>query len=401
MNLYACRFSGLSFTLGLLCFLVAGTAAAAGVPFSPQHTIDNVFDGAFSVVPADVDGDGDLDALGAAANADDVVWYENTGDGTRWIKRRIDLAFDGARSAAPADVDGDGDLDVLGAAFEADLVAWWENTAGDGTAWTERTIDAAFNGAWFVRPADVDGDGDLDVLGAAFLGDVIAWWENTTGAGTSWTKHTVDAAIDSPNMVASADVDDDGDLDLLGAANVDDVVVWYENTTGAGTSWTKRTITGAFNGARSVAPADVDGDGDLDVFTAAQDADTIAWFENTTGAGTSWTEHTIDDAVGDPVSVAAVDLDDDGDYDVLAAAFSGDAVVWLENTSGDGTTWTRRKVDGAFEEALSVAVADVDGDGDLDVLGASLKEDTVAWWQNETPPGSRRAARPPASPGDG
>ncbi len=393
MNLNARRFPGSSLHLAAAAgFLVAGAAAAAGIPLWTEHTIDDAFSRAFSVAAADIDGDGDLDALGAAAVDDDIVWWENTaGDGTRWVKRRIDLAFDGARSAAPADVVGDGDLDVLGAAFEVDLVAWWENTAGDGTAWTERTIDAAFDGAWYVTPADVDGDGDLDVLGAAASADDIAWFENTTGTGTSWTRHTIDAAIDSPDMVAPADVDGDGDLDVLGAANVDDVIVWYGNTTGDGTSWTERRLIGAIDGARSVAPADVDGDGDLDVFGAAQDADTIAWWENAAGTGISWVEHTVDAAVGGAMSVVAADIDDDGDVDVLGAGFEDHTISWWENITGTGTRWIRRKVDGVFNRAKSVAAADVDGDGDLDVLGASLIEGSVACWKNETfhPPARR------------
>ena len=90
---------------------------------------------------------------------------------------------DNAASVYAADVDGwwDGDLDVLGAAVLADDIAWWENTAGDGTAWTVHTVDGAFDGAWSVSAADVDGDGDLDVLGAARDADDIAWWENRGG----------------------------------------------------------------------------------------------------------------------------------------------------------------------------------------------------------------------------
>ena len=55
------------------------------------------------------------------------------------------------------------------------------NTAGDGTAWTEHTVDGSFGGAFSVHAADVDGDGDLDVLGAAVFADDIAWWENRGG----------------------------------------------------------------------------------------------------------------------------------------------------------------------------------------------------------------------------
>lgn len=105
-----------------------------------------------------------------------------------------------------------------------------ENTAGDGTAWTEHTVDNYFAGAFSVYAADVDGDGDIDVLGAARDAWVIAWWENTAGDGTAWTKHTVDIPFAYACSVFAADVDGDGDIDILGAAEIDNDITWWENT---------------------------------------------------------------------------------------------------------------------------------------------------------------------------
>ncbi len=128
---------------------------------------------------ADVDGDGDLDVLGAAFYDGDISWWENTlGDGTVWTEYMLSGELDGPRLVYAADVDGDGDLDVLGAGGATNAVIWWENTIGDGTAWIEHTVDAAVNGAQSVYAADVDGDGDIDVLGTAFHGDAIIWWES-------------------------------------------------------------------------------------------------------------------------------------------------------------------------------------------------------------------------------
>ncbi len=59
----------------------------------------------------------------------------------------VDGNFEGANSVYAADVDGDGDLDILGSAFHADDITWWENTAGDGTVWTEHTAGRDFTGA--------------------------------------------------------------------------------------------------------------------------------------------------------------------------------------------------------------------------------------------------------------
>ena len=263
-----------------LFLLVAGVGhvSAGEVPFPTEHAVDGAFDGAHSVFAADVDGDGDLDVLGAAFNANDIAWWENTnvdGDGTTWMEHTVDGDFDSAVSVYAADVDGDGDLDVLGAALFAEDIAWWENTNvdGDGTTWMEHTVDGAFDGAHSVFAADVDGDGDLDVLGAALNADDIAWWENTNvdGDGTTWMEHAVDGDFDFALSVFAADVDGDGDLDVLGAAvNADDIAWWENETIHRNAVYpTEHNVDGDFDDARSVFAADVDGDGDLDVLGAA------------------------------------------------------------------------------------------------------------------------------------
>ena len=107
----------------LILTIVQGAtiALATNVPFSSANTIDGAFDSAWSVFSADIDGDGDMDALGAAYFADDITWWENTaGDGSAWTEHTVDANFDGAISVFSADIDGDGDMDVLGAANEAD-----------------------------------------------------------------------------------------------------------------------------------------------------------------------------------------------------------------------------------------------------------------------------------------
>jgi len=351
--------------------------------FPGGQTIDGAFDTAASVSAADVDGDGDTDVLGAAYGANQISWWENTaGDGSAWTEHVIDAAFAAAHSVAAADVDGDGDTDVLGAAIGTGEIAWWENTAGDGSAWTDHTIDAAFNGAISVTGADVDDDGDTDVLCAAQSGNTIAWWENTAGDGSTWTEHTIDAAFDQASSVFASDVDRDGDTDVLGAGVVANSIAWWENIAGDGSAWTEHTIEAAFNGAISVTAADVDGDGDPDAVGAARGADDIAWFENTAGDGSAWTKHNIDIDFDDAISVHATDIDGDGDIDVLGAGIFADAVAWWENMAGDGSTWTEHTIDAAFDGAASVTAADVDGDGDTDVLGGAWHADRITWWEN-------------------
>ena len=134
-------------------------------------------------------------------------------------------------------MDGDGDLDVLGASFRDNEIAWWENTDGSGTSWVKRTIDSTFTRAASVHATDIDGDGDIDVLGAAFAADEVSWWENTDGAGTAWTKHLIDGSFNGARSVYSADVNGDNQLDVLGAARSDSDIVWWDLNLSPTKSW--------------------------------------------------------------------------------------------------------------------------------------------------------------------
>ncbi|MEZ6124281.1 MAG: VCBS repeat-containing protein [Planctomycetaceae bacterium] len=89
----------------------------------------------------------------------------------------ISTAADGAYSVFAADVDGDGDLDILSASSRDDTIAWYENDGNQ--VFTKRVISTAADGAYSVFAADVDGDGDLDVLSASYSDDTIAWYETT------------------------------------------------------------------------------------------------------------------------------------------------------------------------------------------------------------------------------
>ena len=244
----------------------------------------------------------------------------------------------------------------------------------------EYTVDGNFEWAYSVYSEDVNGDGYMDVLGSAGYDDDITWWENVDGSGTSWTEHTVDWDFDGAWSVSSADIDDDGYMDVLGAGYWADDITWWENVDGSGTSWTEHTVDGDFDGAWSVCFADIDSDGYMDVLGAAFFACDITWWENVDGSGTSWTEHTIDGAFDGAKSVYSADINGDGYMDVLGAAYNAADITWWENNDGSGTSWTEHTVDGSFNGAISVYSADVNGDGCMDVLGAAISDNDITWW---------------------
>ena len=82
----------------------------------------------------------------------------------------------------------------------------------------------------------------MDVLSAAYVGDKIAWYENTDGQGTFSTQKTITTA-DGPQSVYAADLDGDGDMDVITAIYGENKIAWYENTDSEGTFSTQKTIS--------------------------------------------------------------------------------------------------------------------------------------------------------------
>jgi len=332
-----------------------------------------------AVFPADLDGDADLDVLTVYSYEEgDVRWYENVaGDGSDWDNNLISYYYSYPHSAFAADLDGDGDMDALTGGEDQSLISWWENTAGDGSDWDWHNISHGEGKVW-VFAADLDGDDDVDVLVASELEDKIAWYENTAGNGQIWSAHVISTSADDAMSVFVADVDGDDDVDVLSASMADDKIAWYENTAGDGSAWSEHVISTSADQARSVFAADVDGDDDVDVLSASMADDKIAWYENTAGDGSAWSEQVISTSADSARSVFAADLDFDGDVDALSASYQDDKIAWYENTAGDGSAWTERVISTTANGAASVFAADMDGNGDLDVLGASLSIDSLA-----------------------
>ncbi len=362
---------------GLLDGAELGTGA-----FGAQQVITTLADAALSVFAADLDGDGDADALSASYNDDEIAWYENVdGQGSFGPQQVITTLADGAQSVFAADVDGDGDLDVLSAAFEGDRVAWYENTDGQGSFGPEQVITALADGAQSVFAADLDGDGDTDVLSASGYDNKVAWYENTDGQGSFGPQLVISTLASYAYSVTAADVDGDGDLDVLAASFDDDTLAWYENTDGQGSFGSAQVISALADGPVSVTAADLDGDGDTDVLSASYLDNTLAWYENTDGQGSFGPQQVISTLAALARSVFAADVDGDGDTDVVSASAADDEIAWYENTDGQGSFGPQQLISTLANSAQSVFVADVDGDGDTDVLSASSEDDKIAWYE--------------------
>ncbi|MCB2156312.1 VCBS repeat-containing protein [bacterium] len=353
-----------------------------GGTFGPQRTIAYETTRADSVLAADLDGDGDIDVLSASPADDRIAWYENIdGAGSFGPRRTITTSADYAESIFAADLDGDGDLDVLSALYAGDRIAWYENIDGNGTFGSERTITRATDAPPSVFAVDLDGDGDADVLSASENDDLIAWYENIDGAGTFGPQKTITSSADRAESVFAADLDGDGDIDVLSGSYEDDRVAWYENIDGEGSFGPQQTITIAANRCLSVLAADLDGDGDKDVLSASQYGRTM-WYENIDGTGTFGPRQTITSIPAGADSIFAADLDGDGDIDILSAESWEGEISWCQNTDGAGTFGSQHILSTFARKAHCMAVTDLDDDGDLDVLSLSYSGNHIAWHEN-------------------
>lgn len=344
LDLYNCQAFGICvFQRNLGSAAAPAFGSPSNVPFSGVHN-----DAAPTFV--DIDADGDLDAF-IGEQSRTVVFFENTDSGFTRPNNPFGLAkVNTFASPAFADIEGDGDLDGF-VGQQNGNIAFFENTGSPVAPSFASPATNPFGltdlGSWASPTlADVDGDGDFDALIGVNSG--LFYFENV---GTP-TAPSFAAAVESPFGISEfagetrpsfADIDDDGDLDLFighGAGNF----YFFLNTGSATAPAFPAFVINPFNLAdvgtdSAPALADIDGDGDLDFFSG-EGLGALVSFENVGSAAVpSFAPKTTNpfglDDVGSESTPTFADIDGDGDLDLLVGGREG--ITWFfENVSAFG-----------------------------------------------------------------
>jgi hypothetical protein len=367
--------------------LLSAATRNPDIPFA-DHLIDP---GASETVAAlDVNRDGHLDII----SSDN--WYE----GPRWKKHHLrDINFSSNYvdnfSDLPVDVDGDGFVDVVQFGYFSKNIVWLKNPGKSGGDWKASEIDAS-GPTEFAFLVDLNNDGKaLELLPEFDRPEVpLAWFEL---AGGKWIKHVV-SSKSYGHGIGAGDLNGDGRNDIITPQG------WLEAPVDARASgewtfhtadWDQHAIPASGSAPGAPVPAisrrahfgrmfvfDVNEDGRPDILTSMAHDYGLCWFENT--ADGKWTQHVIDNSWSQAHASLIVDLNSDGHPDFVTGkrymAHNGNdpgereslGVYWYEyrKAPNNSIEWVRHIISygGRMGGGMQIAVADVDGDGDLDVI---------------------------------
>lgn len=375
--------AALAATLGL-----GAKAQQAPIAFK-KHTLAIGYPFA-SLVIADFDKDGKKDV--ATAATEEVAWFAGGARTLFWRKFQIaaqtpETGTLTCNDLSMADVDEDGDVDLISHTGGTGALVWFENPGTREGQWKRRLIDVLKN-PHGTAVEDLTRDGHPEIV--AVQEGSIVWYTvprkpaealaaNSTAAGSRvrWEKRILasSGADGILHHLAFFDLNGDGRRDLASAASTGGYLAWWEQPADPTLIWTRHLVKNV-PGVAHLLPADINKDGKVDLVWVAGHKKGAGWL-----AGPDFKTETIIDTdwLDNPHSPALEDLDGDGDVDFACAGRLNNRVSWWEN-DGKGA-FTRHDLD-SEQSGLDLRAADLDGDGDMDLVLAGENTKNLVWWEN-------------------
>ena len=231
-----------------------------------------------------------------------------------------------------------------------------------------------------VSAADLDDDGDMDIIASAALDGILFWYENQGSLG--FEQHEISRDLPWVNEIVPTDLDKDGDVDLVTVAARDGYsLAWHEND-GEGGFQTHVLVVGDRGGASALDVVDIDVDGDLDIIVArdyvvmSQGSAEVVLYRNT---GNQFAAEVLAESSMGGNTYDAVDIDRDGDIDIVEAVWGTRSVNLLRQQDGIFTRESLATTEGYGNSAVAAQFDDEDG---LDILASSWSDGKIRWLEN-------------------
>ena len=249
----------------------------------------------------------------------------------------------------------------------------------------EQLITSSADSAHSVYAADINGDSFVDILVASLEDDKVRLFINNGNVNNpSFTEQVITSSADGAFSVYAEDMNGDSFVDILVTALIDGTVRLFLNNGNVDNPFfTERVITSSANQPISVFATDMNGDSFADIMVASKSDDKVLLFVNNGNVNNpTFTEQVITSSADGAHSVYAADLNGDSFVDVLVASLHDDSVRLFLNNGNTSPSFTEQLITSSADGALSAYAADLNGDSFVDILVASFYDDSVRLFLN-------------------
>lgn len=270
------------------------------------------------------------------------------------------IGTDHAEGITTMDVNGDGYPDIFSGAY------WYENPGPKGGEWKRhqyRSVDIVGEfvsdcGEWAI---DVNHDGAPDIVTTGWMRDGVWWFENPKQIDQPWKAHFITHSLETEGGVL-ADLNGDGVPDLALAHYGREGVIWINF---AGPEPRVHNVGGKAEDGHGVGMADIDGDGKVDLLTP------YGWFRNIDADHDLWEFHKDWNLGEAGFPIIGYDVNHDGKIDLIYGRGHSYGLYWLEqHASGSNRYWERHPIDESYSQVHTLSLVDIDGDGQPELLAA-------------------------------